>query len=48
MTVLEAPSATASDVIAADEQWSAHNYHPLPVVISSGEGAWVTDVAGRR
>jgi ornithine--oxo-acid transaminase len=25
-----------------------HNYHPLPVVVSSGEGAWVTDVTGRR
>jgi ornithine--oxo-acid transaminase len=31
-----------------DERWCAHNYHPLPVVISSAEGAWVTDVAGRR
>ncbi len=27
---------------------SAHNYHPLPVVIAQGEGAWVTDVEGRR
>ncbi|HEX6471338.1 MAG TPA: ornithine--oxo-acid transaminase [Streptosporangiaceae bacterium] len=27
---------------------SAHNYHPLPVVIAHAEGAWVTDVAGRR
>ncbi|MET4225735.1 ornithine--oxo-acid transaminase [Oerskovia enterophila] len=26
----------------------AHNYHPLPVTIATGEGAWVTDVAGRR
>ena len=26
----------------------AHNYHPLPVVIAEAEGAWVTDVAGRR
>ncbi len=31
-----------------DEQWCAHNYHPLPVVISSAEGAWVTDVTGKR
>jgi ornithine--oxo-acid transaminase len=30
------------------EQWTAHNYHPLPVVISSAEGAWVTDIDGRR
>ncbi|MGM1059955.1 ornithine--oxo-acid transaminase [Saccharothrix sp. Mg75] len=34
--------------IALDEEWSTHNYHPLPVVISHGEGAWVTDVEGRR
>jgi ornithine--oxo-acid transaminase len=27
---------------------SAHNYRPLPVVIAEGEGAWVTDVEGRR
>src|SRR3712207_7652086 len=27
---------------------SAHNYHPLPVVVASAEGAWVTDVDGRR
>ncbi|MDQ3763071.1 MAG: ornithine--oxo-acid transaminase [Actinomycetota bacterium] len=39
---------TTDDFIATDEQWSTHNYHPLPVVITSGEGAWVTDVTGRR
>ncbi|MGC4803526.1 ornithine--oxo-acid transaminase [Micromonospora sp. DT233] len=30
------------------ERHTAQNYHPLPVVISSAEGAWVTDVDGRR
>ncbi|MEV6843186.1 ornithine--oxo-acid transaminase [Actinoplanes sp. NPDC051411] len=30
------------------ERYTAHNYHPLPVVISEGDGAWVTDVDGRR
>nr|WP_185749232.1 ornithine--oxo-acid transaminase [Humibacillus xanthopallidus] len=30
------------------ELWLASNYHPLPVVISHAEGAWVTDVEGRR
>ncbi|HEX9124594.1 MAG TPA: ornithine--oxo-acid transaminase [Actinomycetota bacterium] len=30
------------------ERYSAHNYHPLPVVVSEAEGAWVTDVDGRR
>jgi ornithine--oxo-acid transaminase len=34
--------------IELTERWAAHNYRPLPVVISSGEGAWVTDVEGRR
>ncbi|MGW7576607.1 ornithine--oxo-acid transaminase [Streptomyces sp. NPDC054765] len=34
--------------IAAAEAHSAHNYHPLPVVVATAEGAWVTDVAGRR
>ncbi|MEZ0072151.1 ornithine--oxo-acid transaminase [Planotetraspora sp. GP83] len=36
------------DLIRLGESRSAHNYHPLPVVISSAEGAWVTDVEGRR
>jgi len=41
------PHDTAS-FITLDEQWGAHNYHPLPVVISEAEGAWVTDVDGHR
>ncbi|WP_066365913.1 ornithine--oxo-acid transaminase [Herbidospora mongoliensis] len=35
-------------MIELAESRSAHNYHPLPVVIASAEGAWVTDVDGRR
>jgi len=31
-----------------DETWCTHNYHPLPVVISEADGAWVTDVTGKR
>ncbi|GAA3048978.1 ornithine--oxo-acid transaminase [Streptomyces olivoverticillatus] len=34
--------------IAAAEQHSAHNYHPLPVVVATAQGAWMTDVEGRR
>ena len=34
--------------IELDERYSTHNYHPLPVVIASGEGAWVTDIDGKR
>jgi len=48
MTVLDTSQHSTSGYIAADEQWSTHNYHPLPVVIASGQGSWVTDVAGRR
>lgn len=39
---------TTTDFVTLDEQWSTHNYHPLPVVIAQAEGAWVTDVDGRR
>lgn len=39
---------TSADYIALDERWSTHNYHPLPVVLAEGEGAWVTDVEGKR
>lgn len=40
-------TATERSISAADEH-SAHNYHPLPVVIATGQGAWLTDVEGRR
>ncbi|MFC6236485.1 ornithine--oxo-acid transaminase [Longivirga aurantiaca] len=36
------------DAIAFEHEHCAHNYHPLPVVISEAEGAWVTDIEGRR
>ncbi|WP_031468700.1 ornithine--oxo-acid transaminase [Sciscionella sediminilitoris] len=45
MTMTE---SRAADFLALDEHYSAHNYHPLDVVISEGEGAWVTDVEGKR
>jgi ornithine--oxo-acid transaminase len=36
------------EALAQAERWTAHNYHPLPVVVAEAEGAWVTDVDGRR
>jgi ornithine--oxo-acid transaminase len=30
------------------ERYSAHNYHPLPVVLTHGDGAWVTDTEGKK
>lgn len=39
---------TTQRLIAQVEAHTAHNYDPLPVVLSTGEGAWVSDVEGRR
>jgi ornithine--oxo-acid transaminase len=36
------------DFIEIEEKYGAHNYHPLDVVISRGEGVWVYDVDGKR
>jgi ornithine--oxo-acid transaminase len=40
--------STSEGLIAAADARSAHNYHPLPVVVASAEGAWMTDADGRR
>ena len=39
---------SSSELRALTDAHSAHTYHPLPVVIAEAEGAWVTDVEGRR
>jgi len=39
---------TVTDNVELEKLHVAHNYHPLPVVIGSAEGAWVTDLDGRR
>ncbi len=38
----------ASDYIQLEEQYGAHNYKPLDVVLSRGEGLWVWDNEGKR
>ncbi len=45
---MSATHLTSEQLSAQAAVHSAHNYHPLPVVISHAEGAWVTDVEGRR
>ncbi|MFF3321466.1 ornithine--oxo-acid transaminase [Streptomyces sp. NPDC002889] len=40
--------STTTSAIASAEAHSAHTYHPLPVVVASADGAWMTDVEGRR
>ena len=37
-----------SELIALEDQYGAHNYHPLDVVIDHAEGIWVYDVEGIR
>ncbi len=45
---MQANHLSAAQLSAQAAVHSAHNYHPLPVVIETAEGAWVTDVEGRR
>ncbi|WP_434811001.1 ornithine--oxo-acid transaminase [Microbacterium sp. bgisy189] len=42
------PATAAIGIIASEADHVARNYSPLPVVLSRGEGAWVTDVEGKR
>lgn len=46
MSVLE--KLTSADAIALEDQYGAHNYHPLPVVLSRGEGVYVWDTEGKK
>ncbi|HMN10798.1 MAG TPA: ornithine--oxo-acid transaminase [Bellilinea sp.] len=36
------------DYVELEEKYGAHNYHPLDVVITRGEGIWVYDVEGKK
>ncbi len=39
---------SSQEAITLEERYGAHNYHPMPVVISKGEGVFVWDVEGKR
>ena len=41
-------ASTSAQAIELEERYGAHNYHPLPVVLSRGEGVYVWDPEGRR
>jgi ornithine--oxo-acid transaminase len=41
-------SPKASAMIAKENQYGAHNYHPLPVVLARGEGVFVWDMDGKK
>jgi ornithine--oxo-acid transaminase len=42
----QAPST--ADLVALEERYGAHNYHPLDVVVARAEGVWVWDVEGKK
>src|SRR5580704_6744383 len=44
----ETMTGRASELMQLNQAHAAHNYHPLPVVVAEADGAWVTDVEGRR
>ena len=46
MAVLE--TLTSQQAIELENKYGAHNYHPLPVVLTRGEGVYVWDVEGKR
>src|ERR1700749_4601482 len=49
MTLIDDLKMTRSEQLRAQaDAHSAHTYKPLPIVIAEAEGAWVTDVEGRR
>ena len=45
---MSTPTTKAADLIARETQYGAHNYHPLDVVCTRGEGVFLTDVDGKR
>ncbi|WP_130735542.1 ornithine--oxo-acid transaminase [Flavobacterium sp. J27] len=46
MSVLQKMSS--AEAIALEDKFGAHNYHPLPVVLSKGKGVFVWDVEGKK
>jgi ornithine--oxo-acid transaminase len=46
MTAIDA--TTSEQLIALENKYGAHNYHPLPVVLERGEGVFVWDVEGKK
>ncbi len=39
---------SSEELIQIEDQYGAHNYHPLPVVLDKGEGVYVWDVEGKK
>ncbi|HEY6144616.1 MAG TPA: ornithine--oxo-acid transaminase, partial [Flavobacterium sp.] len=41
-------SSKSEEMIAKENQYGAHNYHPLPVVLKRGEGVYVWDLEDKK
>lgn len=41
-------TSTADSLMALEDHWGAHNYHPLDIVVERAAGVWVYDTEGRR
>ena len=48
MTLAKATNNSTEYFLDLDEKYGAHNYHPLPVVLTKGEGVFVWDVEGKK
>ena len=48
MNTMTAGKTRAEELMALEDRYGAHNYHPLPVVLSRGEGVFVWDVNGKQ
>jgi ornithine--oxo-acid transaminase len=46
--ILNMSGLSSQQIIALEEKYGAHNYHPLPVVLSKGKGVHVWDVEGKQ
>ena len=40
--------SSTKEILDVTDRYGAHNYHPLPVVISKAEGIWVWDCEGKK
>ncbi len=48
METMNETALSSNELIELENRYGAHNYHPLPVVLSKGEGVYVWDVEGKR
>lgn len=46
--MIENKTLSSEDLIKLEDKHGAHNYHPLPVVLSKGDGVYVWDVEGKK